>query len=75
VTIDELDVVGDPGQPLGPLTGGVRSLGRRVVDGYEVNRFKLPRPWATTPGQITARAMALVQGPAPVPPMIQHTSS
>ena len=76
VTIDELDVVGDRGQPLGPLTGGIRRLSGRDVDGYLVYRFKLPRPVTMTPAEIQARAMALLgYGGTLVPPMIQRTSA
>jgi mannosyltransferase len=73
VTIDELDVVGDRGQPPGRLTGGVRRIAGRDVDGYLVYRFKLPRPTTMTPAQIEARALQLLQFGAAVPPMIQRT--
>ncbi|MFL5863519.1 MAG: glycosyltransferase family 39 protein, partial [Solirubrobacteraceae bacterium] len=43
VTIDELDVVGDRGQRPGRVSGGVRTISGRDVDGYVVYRFKLPR--------------------------------
>jgi 4-amino-4-deoxy-L-arabinose transferase-like glycosyltransferase len=73
VTVDELDVVGDRGQPLGRLTGGVRTISGRDVDGYLVYRFKLPRPTQLTPSQIDARARELLQFGPSVPPMIQRT--
>ena len=59
MTIDELDIVGDPGQSLAPLPAGVRKISGRIVDGYLVYRFKLPEPWRTDPAQINARALQL----------------
>ncbi len=76
VTIDELDIVGDPGQSLAPLPAGVREISGRNVDGYLVYRFKLPGPWRTDPAQINARALQLLPGPGTsLPPMIQRTSA
>jgi hypothetical protein len=71
--IDELDIVGDRGQPLGRLTGGIRRISGRDVDGYLVYRFKLPRPVMMTPSEIEAQAMALLRYGPSVPPLIQRT--
>ena len=76
VTIDELDVVGDPGQSPAALPPGVTKISGRTVDGYLVYRFKLPGPWRTDPAQINARASQLLPGPGTgLPPMIQRTSA
>jgi hypothetical protein len=74
VTIDELDIVGDPGQSVGALPPGVHKISGRDVDGYRVYRFRLPGPWSTDPAQINARAQQMLPGPATnLPPMIQRT--
>jgi mannosyltransferase len=76
VTIDELDVVGDPGQSAAALPPGISKISARTVDGYLVYRFKLPGPWRTDPAQINARASQLLPGPGTgLPPMIQRTSA
>jgi hypothetical protein len=64
VTVTEVDVVGDVGQSVNHLPGGVRLLSSRQVDNYLVYRFALRRPWrAVTPQEIGRRAATLV-GPA-----------
>jgi Dolichyl-phosphate-mannose-protein mannosyltransferase len=75
VTIGELDVVGDSGQQRGALPNGIRLISARTVDGYLVDRFKLPAPQRTTPAEITALAMRLLSPGAQVPPIIQRTSA
>ena len=75
VTIDELDIVGDRGQQPARPSGGIRRISGRDVDGYLVYRFKLPRPWSTTPAGIETRALQLLPDGSLVPPMIQRTSA
>jgi mannosyltransferase len=72
VTITELDIVGDSGQQRGALPDGVRLISDRTVDGYLVDRFKLPAPQHSTPLQITALAMALLSPGTNVAPIIQR---
>jgi mannosyltransferase len=63
-TVDEIDVVGNVWQSIArPLPAGVRLLSSKGVKSYQVARFLLPRPERLTPGEIGARASALL-GPA-----------
>ncbi|MFZ0088710.1 MAG: glycosyltransferase family 39 protein [Solirubrobacteraceae bacterium] len=64
VTVRELDVVGETSQTLGRLPPGTRLIGSRAVDGYQVDRFSLARPWATSAPAILHRATSLL---TPVP--------
>jgi hypothetical protein len=79
VTIGELDIVGDAGAQRSRLPG-LRLIGVRVVDGYQVDRFKILRPRSTDPAEILAHAETLLS-PAPsglTPPatvMIQRPSA
>jgi 4-amino-4-deoxy-L-arabinose transferase-like glycosyltransferase len=65
VTIGELDVVGNAGAEVGRPTGGVREIESRVVDGYQVTRYRLPGPVRTDPQQIWQRAISLLSPPDP----------
>jgi mannosyltransferase len=61
VKVAELDVVANQYlQSRRTLPPGVTLIGRRVVDGYLVQRFSLRSPVALTAAEITARAGALV---------------
>lgn len=73
-TITELDIVANAGQPLSGAPAGVRLVGQRVVDGYVVDRFRLPSVWRATAPQIIARADGLLSLAPPAPAvMIQRT--
>jgi hypothetical protein len=75
-TISELDVVGDAAQELGSLPDGVRLIGERRVDGYQVDRFALAAPWRATVSQIQSRAVSLLApAPAPTPPVLFQRAS
>jgi hypothetical protein len=67
--------VGDRGQQPARPSGGIRRISGRDVDGYLVYRFKLPRPWSTTPAGIETRALQLLPDGSLVPPMIQRASA
>jgi 4-amino-4-deoxy-L-arabinose transferase-like glycosyltransferase len=69
VTVSELDIVGSPAQRLSALPAGVRPIGSRTVDGYQVDRFALSKPWVLSPSAIGARAETLL-GPAPPDPSV-----
>lgn len=79
VGIAELDIVGSAGDTLSRLPRGFRLIGApRAVDGYEVDRIRLPAGWNATAPQIYSRAAALL-GPAPPvsgePPVIFQSGS
>jgi hypothetical protein len=60
-TVSELDIVGNPWQALAkPLPSGVKLIGSRAVDGYDVDRFSLSRPWHLSRAQIGRQAPALL---------------
>jgi 4-amino-4-deoxy-L-arabinose transferase-like glycosyltransferase len=60
VAVREVDVVGDTGDHASRLRRGIRLIGTRAVDGYQVYRFALDPAWQLTPTGIVARAGALV---------------
>jgi hypothetical protein len=76
VTVSELDIVGTTYQTLAtPLPGGVKQIGSRSVDGYDVYRFRLAQPVRLTRAQLGQKALALLS-PAPTPVvMIQPRAS
>ena len=76
VTVNEVDVIGSTYDTLSKLPADVRFIDRRQVDGYQVARFGLKRPWTLSPSAIGARAPTLL-GPGPPNPavLIQHRSS
>jgi mannosyltransferase len=74
VTITELDVVGNTFDQRSKVPG-VRLIDSRTVDGYVIDRYRLPAPQRTTPAQITALAMRLLSPGTQVPPIIQRTSA
>jgi mannosyltransferase len=63
-TIGELDIVGDPSERLSPLPKGVSRIGTQVVDGYQVDRFRLSPSLHLAPSSILAHAESLLS-PAP----------
>jgi len=65
VRVSEVDVVGSVYDSLSRLPAGVRLIGRRAVDSYEVDRFALAAPWDMAPAAIGARAAQLL---SPEPP-------
>jgi mannosyltransferase len=70
VTVSEVDIVGDTGQTLArPLPSGTALIGSRAVNGYQVDRFRLSRPWRLSRAEIGARAPALL-GPAASGPVV-----
>jgi Dolichyl-phosphate-mannose-protein mannosyltransferase len=65
VSAGEVDLVASPYQTaVNPLPAGVRLIGRRVVDGYLVDRFALTSVWRTTPDALTERGVALLTPPS-----------
>ncbi len=76
VTVSEIDVVGSQyDRPSTNLPGGATIVSRRVVDGFQVVRFRLGRPWTLTPDQIGTRAGTLLGSPSPgTAVLIQRTS-
>jgi mannosyltransferase len=77
--IAELDIVGSADDTLSRLPRGFRLIGTpRTVDGYEVDRIRVPAGWNATAPQIYTRAAALL-GPAPPvsgePPVIFQPGS
>lgn len=64
VRVSEVDVVGSVYDSLSRLPAGVRLIGRRAVDSYEVDRFALTAAWNLAPAAIGARAGRLL-GPEP----------
>jgi hypothetical protein len=76
VTVSELDIVGTTYQTLAnPLPSGVRQIGFRSVDGYDVFRFRLAPPLRLNRAQLGQQALALLS-PAPPPVvMIQPPAS
>ena len=62
--VAELDIVGSAGDTLRRLPRGVRLIGTRTVDGYEVDRLLLPPGSQATPSAILTRATTLLT-PAP----------
>ena len=76
VTVREVDVVGSSYDAFPRLPGDVTLISKRVVDGNQVARFRLTRPWTLSPSAIGARAQTLL-GPAPPGPavLIQRPSS
>jgi mannosyltransferase len=64
VAIRELDVVGAAGDTLARRLPGIRLIGSRTVDGYEVVRLLLRPAWSETPTTIVRRAATLLS-PAP----------
>jgi hypothetical protein len=64
VAIRELDIVGTAGDTLTRRPRGVRLIGTRTVDGYEVDRLRLPPGSQATPSAILKRATKLLT-PAP----------
>jgi 4-amino-4-deoxy-L-arabinose transferase-like glycosyltransferase len=68
VTVGELDVVGNVGQaPVPEAAEGIRLIATRAVDGYEVARFVLRRPWHMSPVALAKRAGALLAPPSGPP--------
>jgi 4-amino-4-deoxy-L-arabinose transferase-like glycosyltransferase len=59
VTIRELDIVGSAGDSLARRPG-VRLIGTRTVDGYEVDRLRLAPAWRLAPEAILWRAGRLL---------------
>ena len=64
VAIRELDIVGAAGDTLARRPRGIRLIGTRTVDGYEVDRLRLPPGSQATPAAILKRATTLLT-PAP----------
>jgi 4-amino-4-deoxy-L-arabinose transferase-like glycosyltransferase len=66
VTVDEVDVVGNPYQVrANPLPAGARMIGRRVVDGFLVDRFAVSPAWQGSIDEIEARAQQLLTPASP----------
>jgi len=63
VTIGELDIVGSTDLRLSMLPAGTRLISRREVDGFQVDRLSLSRPWYLGPAAIGARAAILLPPP------------
>jgi mannosyltransferase len=64
VAVGELDIVGTAGDTLARRPLGVRLIGTRTVDGYEVDRLRLPPGSQAPPAAILKRATTLLT-PAP----------
>ncbi len=64
VKVTELDVVGDVGQSVNRLPGGVRLLSSRQVDNYLVYRFALRRTGRAVTPQAMGQLAARLVGPA-----------
>jgi mannosyltransferase len=60
VAIRELDIIGAAGDTLARLPRGIRLIGTRTVDGYEVDRLRLPAGWRATPAATLRRATTLL---------------
>lgn len=60
VSVSEVDIVGSVYDSRSRLPAGVRLIGRRAVDSYEVDRFALAAPWDMAPAAIGARAAQLL---------------
>ncbi len=71
VTVNEVDIVGNPAQRLAdPPPAGVSLIGTRTVDGYLVARFRLTQPWSMSRTAIGDRAPALLGPAAPGPAVL-----
>ncbi len=65
VATGELDIVGSAGDTLGRLPPGVSVIATRRVNGYEVDRLRLPAGWRATPTAIVQRATTLLTPASP----------
>jgi hypothetical protein len=66
VTVGEVDVVGSTWQARpASLPPGIRMVGRRVVDGFLVDRFAVDPAWRLAPSAIALRGLPLL---TPAPP-------
>src|SRR5207248_2840247 len=65
VSVGEVDLVASPWQArVNPLPAGARLVGRRVVDGYLIDRFALDPEWRMPPDAVTARGAQLLNPPS-----------
>jgi hypothetical protein len=64
-SVSELDIVASGNEALSKLPAGISLLGRRIVDGYQVDRLALAPAWRLSANEIGARAGRLL---APAPP-------
>jgi hypothetical protein len=69
-TVREVDILGSQGDRLTRTPPGMRLIAKRTVDGYEIVRFELTRPWRLSPQQIAARSSHLLTQAAPVTPVL-----
>jgi hypothetical protein len=69
-TVGEVDILGSQGDRLTRTPAAMRLIAKRAVDGYEIVRFALTRPWRLSPQQIAARSSHLLTAPAPVTPVL-----
>jgi uncharacterized membrane protein len=75
VTVDEVDVVGSPYQvKVSPLPAGTRMIGRRVVDGFLVDRFLVAPAWRAPLPAIAARGQALLTPATPGAPALLQSA-
>lgn len=71
LTVDEVDVIGSPFQTRAhPLPAGVQLVGRKVVDGFLVDRFALSSAWSGAADAIGARAQQLLPQATPYPAVL-----
>jgi Dolichyl-phosphate-mannose-protein mannosyltransferase len=66
VRVGEVDVIGSPYQVrANPLPGGARLVGRRVIDGFLVDRFAVHPAWLGSIDELQARAQGLLTPAVP----------
>jgi hypothetical protein len=70
--LTEVDMVGSTYTQLSGLQKGARLISSRVVDGYRVDRFKLPAPWRTDAAALERLA---TESQSPVPAVIIQRGS
>jgi mannosyltransferase len=59
-TVREVDVIGSRGDQISRPANGIRLIATRSVNGYEIARFVLARPWRSSPLQIASQASHLM---------------
>lgn len=74
-TVREVDVIGSQGDQVARAPRGVRLIATRTVDGYEIARFALARPWRLSPQQIEVRASKLLTPAAGAPGVLIQPAS
>jgi hypothetical protein len=69
-TVSELDLIGNVGDRVSRAPRGMTLLATRSVNGYEIARFRLIRPWSLAPQQIGDRASRLMTPVTGVPAVL-----